>query len=115
MCSVFYMQQEVMAEDEVKPVNVFRFPAVKNPEIMPLWFCLCVCLPVQCHQSFCLKYTLRVQPSFCVGLKNHIAHFFDILLSEMAMMAAFISFSLMYLISPHPITFVFLPIMGLKQ
>lgn len=76
MCFVFYMQQEVMAEDEVKPVNVFRFPAVKNPEIMPLWFCFCVCLfACSVSQSFCLKYTLRVQASFCVGLKKSYCSF----------------------------------------
>lgn len=75
MCFVFYMQQEVMAEDEVKPVKVFHLAAVKNPEIMPLWFAfVSVCLPDQCHQS-CLKYALRVQASFCVGLKKSYCSF----------------------------------------
>lgn len=51
-----------MAEDEVKPVAVFCFPAVKNPDIMPLWFCFCVRLFARpFHHFSCLIYTLQVQ------------------------------------------------------
>lgn len=54
-----------MAEDEVKPVAVFCFPAVKNPDIMPLWFCFCVRLFARpFHHFSCLIYTLQVQAFF---------------------------------------------------